>query len=347
MQKVRNEGPAINDIDSTKTQSTLLSRIRKCKNLFEKYHLCNRSLVNLHACTHNLREIQSKIYYERANILLKTENYYEALQSLMMVVTETDDIKIFYRKALCGFKLNDDVVFNENIIRLREFYEEFDSYSDNVKQEIEKYRLECDKLFQKEVISSSESTVQNSNEFLEKYKNISIKITPEKGRHILSDDCIDVDSNILKEKAFAFVPLRTKAEKNASSYDCHNCAKTNIVPILCAKCCQGIYCSVDCLHKHEKIHSYECRGYQLWLWYEVGIAFLAFRVFLEGFGQFKSLIDESFDGKSLEQILQNSVEVEFCPERDQYRLLVSLSTHFEDTCQKDLVTLAMVSNLKI
>lgn len=308
--------------------------------------MCNRSLIHLHPKCNNFEEIQSKIYYERANLLIKTENYHEALQSLMMMTETDDEIKVLYRKALCGLKSNNRPVLEKNLSQLRRLYEDFESNPDNVKQ-LEKYRSEYEKLLKKDVIESPPSTDPGTSiEFLQKYKDISIKITPEKGRHIIADECIDDTNRILTEKAFAFVPLRpcfTSSEKSLNTFDCQNCAKTNIVPILCKKCNHAVYCSLDCLQGQQKIHLYECRGHQLWLWHEIGIAYLAFRTFLEGFAQFQGLLDENFAGKDLEQILESAVEVEFSPEREQYRLLLSLQTRFEDMMQGDLVTFALVS----
>lgn len=308
--------------------------------------MCNRSLIHLHPKSAGFEEIQSKIYYERANVLIKTENYHDALQSLLMMTTESaDEVKVLYRKALCGLKSMNGPVFHKNLEKLRRLYEKS---PENVKQELEKYRSEYEKLVKKNVIDSLSTDSGFSSEFFEKFKDISIKITPDKGRHIIADECINDTNKILTENAFAFVPLRPcftggSSEKKSCTYDCQRCAKTNVIPIFCKKCNHAVYCSLDCMQAHQKIHLYECRGNQLWLWNEIGIAYLALRTFLEGFEQFQGLLDENFAGKDLEQILESAVEVEFSPEREQYRLLLSLQTHFGEMMQGDLVTFALVS----
>lgn len=323
-------------------------KVKKCKNLLEKYQLCNRSLIHLNPKCNNFDQIQSKIYYERANLLIKTENYDEALQSLLMITDETDEIKVIYRKALCALKSNNAHIFKESLTHLRQLYSNFESSPGNIKQELEKYRIEYEKLLKKDVLDVPETDNDTKNKFLEKYKDISIRIIPEKGRHIIADECIEDTNKILSENAFAFVPLRpcfvSNSGKSLNTYDCQNCAKTNVIPILCKSCNQATYCSLDCMLRHQNIHSYECRGYQLLLWHEIGIAYLAFRTFLQGFQKFQELLDENFAGKDLEQILENAVEVEFYPEQDQYRLLLSLETHFEDMMHGDLVTFALVSS---
>uniref|UniRef100_A0A336MCZ5 Protein-lysine N-methyltransferase SMYD4 n=1 Tax=Culicoides sonorensis TaxID=179676 RepID=A0A336MCZ5_CULSO len=351
--KQRTEGPVARNLDPLKLQNGILSKIKKSKNFLEKYNLCNRSLMHLSPILKNYKEIQSKIYYERANILIKSENYNEALESLQMVdLIDKDDIKILYRKALCALKCGNNLIFKENLVKLKKLYDEDESKSDAVKAELEKYRQEYTKLLEKEIQDDSENDEESKGkfEFLTNHHKISIETDSMKGRYILAQKDIDDANQILTETVFAFVPLKpcltSSSEKSGTSFDCQNCAKSNIIPILCQKCNHAVYCSQACARSHHRIHGYECKGHQIWLWHEIGIAFLAFRTFLEGFDQIKMELDLKLNEKrEIEEIMKEIIEMEFDPYKDQYKLLLSLQTHFENMNQGDLNTFAITANI--
>lgn len=65
--------------------------------------------------------------------------------------------------------------------------------------------------------------------------------------------------------------------------DCENCGLVNIWPFLCLDCRMASYCSPKCCEDHQKIHKYECAGYKINLWFEIGIAHLSVRCLLVGF----------------------------------------------------------------
>lgn len=51
----------------------------------------------------------------------------------------------------------------------------------------------------------------------------------------------------------------------------------------CSKCTVCIYCDNECRHSSwVQIHQWECRGMQTKLWYDVGIAFPAWRAVVKG-----------------------------------------------------------------
>lgn len=65
--------------------------------------------------------------------------------------------------------------------------------------------------------------------------------------------------------------------------DCENCGLVNIWPFLCLECRMASYCSPKCCEDHQKVHRYECEGYKINLWFEIGIAHLSVRCLLVGF----------------------------------------------------------------
>lgn len=97
---------------------------------------------------------------------------------------------------------------------------------------------------------------------------------------------------------FAFVPVHNFGMKKYFNSDCENCGLVNIWPFLCLECRMASYCSPKCCEEHQKVHKYECAGYKINLWFEIGIAHLAFRCLLVGF---PSLIRklQSFDKSEL------------------------------------------------
>ncbi|XP_063703389.1 SET and MYND domain-containing protein 4-like [Culicoides brevitarsis] len=320
----------ITDVNS---QNSMILQLKKCKNILKKYNLCNRYLIDLNVQSDNFEKTASKIYYERANILIKTENYYEALQSLLMM-TDTSEVKVVYRLALCALKSNEKKLFEKNLSFLKELYKNMESRSEKDVEELKKYQNEYEKLLKKDVVASGNS-LNDRDKFLHKFKEISIKITPKEGRHIILNEHVEDNTKLFKENAFAFVPL-LPSSRNYSN--CQGCATSNIVPVFC-KICKGGFCSIICM----KSHTYECRGSELGIWPEVGIAYLAFKIFINGFHQFRIMLEESFDGKTLDEILKSAVEVKFSPEKEQYRLLLSLETHFDQMMHGDLVTFALTS----
>lgn len=92
------------------------------------------------------------------------------------------------------------------------------------------------------------------------------------------------DEAILSERAYAFVPVYEECPSEHSlDTDCQSCAKTNVIQFPCKTCHRATYCSLHCRTEHAAIHQYECAGYQLNLWYQIGIAHLSLRTFLTGF----------------------------------------------------------------
>lgn len=71
------------------------------------------------------------------------------------------------------------------------------------------------------------------------------------------------------------------------------------------------YCSPKCCEDHQKIHKYECEGYKVNLWFEIGIAHLSIRCLLVGFPALLKKL-QTFDkseyknkpGKIFQRILQ-------------------------------------------
>lgn len=107
--------------------------------------------------------------------------------------------------------------------------------------------------------------------------------TPETGRYVIAQKSIVSHDEIFSEEPFAFIPVHNYGLKKYFNSDCENCGLVNIWPFLCLECRMASYCSPACCDAHHKIHKYECDGYKINLWFEIGIAHLSVRCLLVGF----------------------------------------------------------------
>lgn len=105
----------------------------------------------------------------------------------------------------------------------------------------------------------------------------------DQGRYVVAKKSIPINEVIYSEKPFAFVPVHLYGMKKYFNSDCENCGVVNIWPFLCHDCRMASYCSTKCQREHLKIHKYECEGYKINLWFEIGIAHLSVRCLLVGF----------------------------------------------------------------
>lgn len=130
---------------------------------------------------------------------------------------------------------------------------------------------------------------------------INRKFNESVGRYIVSNEPIKKNQPILRENAFAFVPVYNDYDPDSIPYNCQNCAKINCTPFPCIKCARATYCCLSCLDQHKPIHRYECVGYDKNLWMKIGIAHLAFRNFIIGFPDSIEQLDEN--ETTIDQIL--------------------------------------------
>lgn len=165
------------------------------------------------------------------------------------------------------------------------------------------------------------------------------KQTLQKGRFVIASDQILTDELIVKEKAFAFIPVSQKFDQNPIDLHCQNCAATNIIPTPCGKCKRASYCGLSCLNEHQAIHQFECNGYKKHLWYEIGIAHLALRTMLCGINDLMKSIHHSHDMTPLAAycLLLSVEEPSFA-----YGRVLQLVTNFEKSNSDDFLGYVLV-----
>lgn len=108
--------------------------------------------------------------------------------------------------------------------------------------------------------------------------------TKEKGRHIIADRNITRGDILFIEKAFIFAPV-FKENKEFYSFKCYNCLKDLISCIPCSCCTVCVFCDATCRDiSWSSCHKWECNGMQANIWFDLGIAFPAFKALVKGIG---------------------------------------------------------------
>lgn len=162
---------------------------------------------------------------------------------------------------------------------------------------------------------------------------------------MIATEPISTDDLIVKEKAFAFVPVLHKLEENPIELHCQNCAATNVIPYPCHTCKTATYCGPACLSEHEKIHRFECNGYKKRLWSDVGIAQLALRTMLCGINELIAKVQHLNDTTPLlawKELLRSVDETGFA-----YGAVLKLVTNFEETNSDDFMGYVLVERLSV
>lgn len=157
---------------------------------------------------------------------------------------------------------------------------------------------------------------------------------------MIASEPISTDEIIVKEQAFAFIPVSQKFVQNPIDFHCQNCAATNIIPSPCSTCKRASYCSQSCLTEHKDIHQFECNGYRKHLWFEVGISHLALRTMLCGINDLMERIQHLPDATPLaawNELLLSVDDTEFT-----YGKVVHLVTNFEKTDNDDFLGYVLV-----
>lgn len=138
------------------------------------------------------------------------------------------------------------------------------------------------------------------------------------------------------------MPVYHKFNELLIDYNCHCCARTNIIPFPCYDCCRTSYCSSNCRQKHNAVHRFECVGYRKNFWFEIGIAHLALRTALDGFAEMIGCLRNYNDEKpmTLWKLLQRTAmeRVDF-----SYGNVIQLVTNFQKMDPIDYLSYSMVT----
>ncbi|CRL00934.1 CLUMA_CG014458, isoform A [Clunio marinus] len=201
-----------------------------------------------------------------------------------------DPFKIYER--LCSLSHNSLEEMRKNLAGLEKHLKKSSKQSREI---IQHYKIRL-KAMEKEKYVNELPEVDNL--LLECKDDVKVKqmINRDVGRYVVAQKAIAKHEKIFSELPFAFIPVHNHGVKKYFNSDCENCGLVNIWPFLCLECRMASYCSPKCCEDHQKIHKYECEGYKINLWFEIGIAHLSIRCLLVGFPSLLKKI-QSFDHK--------------------------------------------------
>lgn len=157
---------------------------------------------------------------------------------------------------------------------------------------------------------------------------------------------IETDELVMTDQAFAFVPVYEHYPDENIDTDCQNCAKTNVTQFPCVSCHKATYCSINCRTEHEPLHTIECPGYKMNLWYYIGIAHLSLRTFICGFPELIEKLENETD-LTLEELWKKTLELS-ADTTFKYGRVLGLVRNFKsmnDT--KDFIRYSLTSTMLI
>ncbi|VEN37449.1 unnamed protein product [Callosobruchus maculatus] len=181
--------------------------------------------------------------------------------------------KIYFRKAECYLATSQKENFEKCIFEVADLLHNTHTYIDKDKyieklNQIRKEKIKSKALDENLIELPTFSEGENEN-FAYASSKVKISYDKTKGRHVVASKNIQKGEVLFIEKAFIFAPV---FKENREFY-----------PFNCKKCTLCIYCNEKCLiSSWNECHKWECNGMQASIWYDLGIAFPAFKAVLKG-----------------------------------------------------------------
>ncbi|CAG9864473.1 unnamed protein product [Phyllotreta striolata] len=196
--------------------------------------------------------------------------------------------KIYFRKADCFFETGQTENFEKCINEIQRFLSitlvhDRDKHMEKLKQ-IKKAKIKNKAVeVQRDNFSDFPDFPEGENgNFAFASSKIKMSYDKSKGRHVVATNPIKKGEVLFIEKAFIFAPV-FKENKEIYSFKCYSCLKDIISSVPCASCTLCVYCNEKCrLTSWNECHRWECEGMKANIWYDLGIAFPAFKAVLKG-----------------------------------------------------------------
>nr|XP_022900036.1 SET and MYND domain-containing protein 4-like [Onthophagus taurus] len=188
--------------------------------------------------------------------------------------------KVFIRKAEALEKLK---CLNEDFLNVvKKVISESDMKSEEKESRIVKLNhlnIDCnnqDFTECKNEISEKMDFEENPN-FAYASTAIELSYDNKRGRHVIATRNIQEGENLFIEKAFFFAPIFKETDLLTPN-KCHHCLNDIIASIPCKKCTLLMYCDENCRDESwNEFHKWECAGMTAGIWYDLGVAYPAFR----------------------------------------------------------------------
>ncbi|XP_050084696.1 SET and MYND domain-containing protein 4-like [Anopheles aquasalis] len=247
----------------------------------------------------------------RAILLIRFGRYREAFQDCQLALAsgypEQNRSKVLLRQAECAQHLQDALAIRQTV----NGFVALSSQRSLSRLEQEKLHSLQAMLEQRNDKASYEGSGSSAEDEIPLPRLKEVTRT-KVGRYMVTEDNIQTDGLISREKAVSFVPVYGVHHRTTiPAFDCQQCARVNVIPFPCYTCGRACYCSTNCREKHEPVHRYECYGYRKHLWYLIGIAHLGIRSFLDGTSTIVSAVNcETKDATNLFQELLDGTQHE-------------------------------------
>ncbi|XP_015109528.1 SET and MYND domain-containing protein 4 [Diachasma alloeum] len=220
--------------------------------------------------------------------------YKECLEDLEVAIEAGYPRKLVYkvhlRAAQCYIKLRKSEAAEDEIRKARDVIVSDESLTATVKETLLK-QVSALSLDLQKISPSTNLTKNDPPEVITPEKLIEINAnfpsaspsmtrdhSPTRGRFITATKPIKKGEILFVEKPFAFVPL----DHETSNLVCGNCCgRFSDISYPCRGCVEVSYCSPKCWKESWGLyHRWECPGYEMGIWRQIGIAHLAIKVLL-------------------------------------------------------------------
>uniref|UniRef100_A0A6E8VWN5 Protein-lysine N-methyltransferase SMYD4 n=1 Tax=Anopheles coluzzii TaxID=1518534 RepID=A0A6E8VWN5_ANOCL len=265
----------------------------------------------------------------RAAALIRLHRYREAFDDCQLALDgdypADSRLKVLFRQAECAERLGEPVKLGpivEDIARVA---------AEKALQKAEQRRLEAWRAMYD--AADRDCTVEedeNTTTLLPCEEAVlKEQEAPAVGRYVVAAEAIKANDTVARETAVSFVPVYDpESSSTLPSFDCQKCAKVNVVPFPCPTCGRACYCSTRCRVAHRPVHRFECFGYRKHLWYQIGIAHLGLRCFLDGFGTIAGEMAKATDASVCYQRVLEATREEDNP-FSHYGRVLRLVTNFD------------------
>ncbi|KAK0181455.1 hypothetical protein PV327_003741 [Microctonus hyperodae] len=196
--------------------------------------------------------------------------------------------KLHLRAAQCWIKLYDASRADEQLTKAQNLITNDENITandrENVMRNIGKLTMEINELLEQKVCKFPDVIKWSPEDLLPPnptYSSASSVLTrdysPTRGRYVKTKSAIKRGDVLYVEKPFAFVTL----DHIVSNFICvHCCNHIANAGYPCRGCPHVLYCSKKCWSiSWLSYHKWECVGYEMSIWKQIGIAHLALKVF--------------------------------------------------------------------
>nr|CAI5865840.1 unnamed protein product [Callosobruchus analis] len=246
-----------------------------CKDLVKSLEYYTKSICN---ATLNGREY-SLALANRSAVTFEMREYENCLKDIELCLKADYPTalkpKIYFRKAECFLAMSQKENFEKGILEITDLLcnaliDDKDKYVEKLNH-LRKVKIKSKVLdVQKENFIELPTFSDGENENFA-FASSKVKISYEKikGRHVVARKNIQKGEVLFIEKAFIFAPV-FKDNREFHPFNCKTCT-------LCTFCNETCFIS-----SWNECHKWECDGMQASIWYDLGIAFPAFKAMLKG-----------------------------------------------------------------